>query len=961
MPYTDQQIEMLNSASSASAAALFSKLNDSEKADLLASKQAYDARKNGQSKATPSIAPGDSNDAGVGSATPPIPMAPSHKTPEVPIPMAPSHQTPARAGYTPGAIDTLNPADVNTADTDASRAYGQATTMGAIQGTARLASYPLHAAGIISDQTFNKVQNRAKNATLAKDQASANPNLNAMDAAGMGVVANPYTYLTAPFAPATTAGRIAFGGGIGGAFAATEPNSTPGSTARGVALGAGTAGVVEGGLSVADSLMNQGARTAGGAVINSEVGTKVADKLGPVETPAQVLAAAQADPKLNMIKYDPQELHTHAEAGDPLAQQYEARLLKATMLERQAAGQDIPVNAGTFDRTARDNGSLAAAHGSGVNEHNIEQGQSFLKSIVTDRTNLSNQATERPYDFQSPNSPLVPSEALKDSISNANVTGQHTDIVQTSLEGKAAENTTIANQKYAQVNSEINTALALDSTLPKAIDIAPVLGGKGVIGKAFKEPGVFFDTATGKPLTTWQDTLTEKGGQLTYQETKSVVSQIEGDIRAEFGKANPDRLKIAAFTKVKSALDDLADGYAAKVIPDSTSPQDASNFFKTSVVPYRDAKGGVAKIINSIDADSGLNTVFSKNNADKLGRIFPLLDSKGQDALRSEFLGRALDAAKKGGGFDVHALASWLDNRNDQLGTLFGGVDAAGNGTNSIKNIVNMIKNSPQAGAVAVPETLGKMTTKAGIGAGIGAGVGAITGGGAGAIPGAALGAAGEYGIEHGINKIRGFNYLNPDLSKIGVEGADIAGPGLNQPTLANKIALPGPSPEPTFGQPAKGVNPVIYNPNQPKLGYTNPPTMGALGMAEHTGETGLATNKMVPPPSYNPPVPLVAKPMPGPNPPLALGQGTPALNYHSSPGGQVNTALPTPAQYGIAERGLVGPSNAPKMTWEDEMKSIMADRTKISTEEQYDALKPGQAYTAKDRSKGIKPLKDRK
>jgi hypothetical protein len=906
------------------------------------------------------------NDVGAGNLPNKIPMMASH-TPS--LTMMPSHapvsktnSSTSRAGYTPGALDTLNPADVDTSDVDASRAYGQATTMGAIQGTARLISEPLHALGIIGDQTYNRTQNRAANATQIKQNASNNPNLNPIDAMGMSVISNPYTYLTAPFAPgASTVSQLGFGAGLGALYSATEPNSTVGSTLGGALTGLGTAGLIKG----VHTALTGGMGGQGAATVADQIG-----KSGPVqaakETPNDVMNAWQNDNKLPSAVYSPNALHEMAEGGNPLAQQYEARLNVATTNEYNSiTGKELPINAGNINKSDRAVGTaLSNQVGSGVAAHNQAQGEAIHTFLDTAATNHNIAANSAPFDFEGPDATvnIDPNSSLQKSINKANLSKSNSDNIAVSLTGTLADKTAISRQNYQRVSDEINLAQVDDPTLPKGPDLSKVVAydseGKavGTIPDLLQDPYIKNDEAIGRTVHTWQTKLLNN--DLSYQDTKAVQSQIESDIRSLYRNNNPDLMpKIRAYSILADAVGKAADDYASVVIPNSTAPQDAANYFRENIPAYRNAKEGITQILKGVDNDTTTNKLYGANKADQLDRIFPLLDSRGQEALRSEFLDRAIKSgAQQDGTYNVQATTNYLNQRDSQLGTLFGGVDEAGNGTNPIKNIVNFARTSPNATllhtpGVGIPDilsSLGKGAAKTAVGAGVGSAFGPY-----GAAAGSLLGANSfiNQGADIASNMYRGHNFLHPNIEGI-AQDAPLRQLTAGFPTLSDRPAIPT-QPSPIPGQASLGMStPSGGQLNTPKYGPVPTPTNQGIYPAQPmptnqirgtiSGGNGPAALSMAERPSLSTlgMAPRPATPMPATTNP---GQVTPL-----GPLKPTYSAYPLPTKYnailGSQDRG-----------WEGIMLDNLARRNKIRSEEEYKALPTGAPYEAADGTKGIK------
>jgi hypothetical protein len=671
-----------------------------------------------------------------------------------------------------------------------------------------------------------------------------------------------------------------------------------------------------------------------------------------------------------------------AEGGNPVAQQYEARLNLATANEFKAnTGKELPINAGNLSKTDRAIGStLSTQMGSGVAAHNQAQGEAIHTFLDTAAANHNISANSRPFDFEGPDATvgIAPNSPLQQSIDKANLTKSNTDNIAASLDGTLAEKSAISKNNYQRVTDEISIAQAANPDLPKGPDLSKVMAydsdgnASGTIPEILNSPFVKNDESIGRTINTWKTKLLNN--DLTYAETKAAQSDIESDIRSLYRNNNPDLMpKIRAYSQLADAVGKAADDYASIAIPGSTAPQDAANYFRENIPQYRNANEGIVQILKGVDNDTTTNKLFGANKADQLERLFPLLDSRGQDAFRSEYLDRAVkDGANVNGTYDVQKEIDYLNKRDAQLGTLFGGVDAAGNGTNPIKNIVNFAKTSPNATlnhtpGVYLPDilsTLGKEAAKTAVGSTFGSMFGPM-GSGIGALPGT-YGMINK-GADIASNMYSGYKFLNPNIEGIAQE-APIQELTAGLPTLSDRPAIPtqptapsqqtlsmttpsggklntpkyGPVPTPT-NQGAYPAQPMPYNQVRGALS-------GGSGPATLADRPSLSTLGMTPRPAPQ------ATPMPQTTNP---GQVT-ILNPV-----QQSLSMTTPSSYNmnISNYGpapLVSKYNTimsgeQSKGWEGIMLENLARRNKIRSEAEYNALKVGSPYEAADGTKGIK------
>jgi hypothetical protein len=350
---------------------------------------------------------------------------------------------------------------------------------------------------------------------------------------------------------------------------------------------------------------------------------------------------------------------------------------------------------------------------------------------------------------------------------------------------------------------------------------------------------------------------------LSYRGGKGIVSQMESDIeglksQGKFGDARDLFL-------VKNQIDNSADNFARTGLKNDPAglalmDQD-SEWFKKKVLPYQDPDGGISKMMNGTDADIATKPLFRDSSPDQFGRIFGLLDGKGQAAVRAEIVGHSGETRMKNfQSMNIPSVATYLENHAEQIGTAFGN-------DNTMGGLDNLIRNTPRAGyqsnlnQALNAASVGKVVTGKGIISKADAAVGGI--------------------VDKGLNAIRVPKLFNPNL-------ADYAGPITPTPSAPTALG---------YGLPTLGDSSAT--PSQPPQAM---PYTRALGMYPTGESTGLVTRGMIQLPEYRPPTPLGG--------PTAINPQTPTLAPYAQSLGQMNGPVYPPAQrmqLKVLPKGLMG------------------------------------------------------
>jgi hypothetical protein len=398
-------------------------------------------------------------------------------------------------------------------------------------------------------------------------------------------------------------------------------------------------------------------------------------------------------------------------------------------------------------------------------------------------------------------------------------------------------------------------------------------------------------------------------GRMSYHDAKLQVSKWESDIDRMVKSGN--RIDAYNLMQRKNALDDAADFYAEQVIPGDPAPAKASDFYRQNVAPYQNKNGGIIQTIRAVDADQAVNRLFNPTAEDRFARNFDMLGSKGQAAARAEILRRGIQEGNNGREIDLGKVTDYFHSRRDQIGHAFGGVDDGGNGTNNILNLTNFMRNAPQAGVRSGGLSLLDQGLRAATTLGAG-GLGSVIGGPEVGGVAAIL----KAGYQYGRPAYSGYRYLHPDISPFLKEAPEIRGISFSP----------------------RDISPIT--PGQPSLGFSS--ETPALNSSTPSGG-GLNTPKYGPVPTTNQGS-LPAQPI-QPQTPRLTGSMNPAQ------GGKITGPItPSDDSYSLLNKGF---------TYEDEMRFHSANRNRVSTKAEYDAVHSGEAYTAADGTQGIKPKED--
>ena len=671
-----------------------------------------------------------------------------------------SNQPRPRAPYTPGAIDTLNPAEVDSRDTDASREYGRSVFKGAIAGTKRVMSLAnIDNINEASPETSQKWMAEAKVAAARKRAAGANPNLSLFDKVGSDISANPYTYAAAPFGGSSLTAQLTAGGLVGGLMAGTEPDSTPKSTLEGAAFGIGTAGVLKG-LHTAFT-GNFGGEAAGvmapranpnpnpnagnylkrlpanmsqnpfmGALPGYKGGVSLPPEVATNEALEEVFNAIRnsklREPGTAMHISDLEDIaRTNGSDGD-LARDFLARIRKASATH---FGVDVSKGDVSASQTLRQTEQgLEKAPVSGMNKFRIKQGQQINSAIQGVEDDTRRAVYSGDHEFKPNNlprgageEPVVNSRGLSNNTQNlideGNALKDPNRTIKGSLTGQLENNKRISSKYHNELNDAIEEAANAQGS-SSDVDISHISNrGKtpGQIENLLTENNnsVAYDPIVDRELKRLQENLTSIDKNLSYGGIKKAVSQLEGQIQGMYAGETPNRTGIATLQKVVDALNGAADGKATELLG-TNNPllTKASQFHKYNVVPYQDGDQGINKIINGIDADKSVKSYFSSASSDEFDRLYSALDPKGRAAVRLGILQNAKEAATINGKFNPQAYSKYLSDRSRQVEHAFGAKQAdvmfSGSGLSyhsttttahdEIEALQHLIQNTPRAG-----------------------------------------------------------------------------------------------------------------------------------------------------------------------------------------------------------------------------------------------------------------------
>ncbi len=363
---------------------------------------------------------------------------------------------------------------------------------------------------------------------------------------------------------------------------------------------------------------------------------------------------------------------------------------------------------------------------------------------------------------------LTEPEIIAKKISNLEANPSNPRAIQLSLEGQGWQNRQIDSQNHEDINNSITEHLEANPNKPKTVDVNPVIEKiQDLIRQNKKSPA--YSSELDSTLNSYLTNLT--GGEvkdLSYNNVHHAVSSMERTI-ADL-KESGNRNLVSNIQQVKNLLDLQKEKFANQTLADDPemlrSIRQASDFHKDNVVPYIDPDHGLTQIINGVDPDKAVRSLFTDSSPDQFSRIFDKLDPKGKAAVRAEMIGRTEDSASRMKNFqdiNLPSFARYLENRADQVRTAFGD-------DHTLSGLANLIRNTPRAGYQSKLENLFNINSAAGLGA---KGLGAIGGYAAGGPVGAGVGTALEMGGELASNRMISNHLTNPKVvpSYISTEG----------------------------------------------------------------------------------------------------------------------------------------------------------------------------------------------
>ena len=795
MPYTDQQIEALQSAAPDAQAGAVGQLSAAERADLAQSISAYKAK-----KAQPFTG---ASDVGTAHATPP------QMTEEQSL--AASRTGGGGMGEFPAGTEA---ASQQAAKNRAFLPYAWNT--------------PQHVVNSWVDKLIPPTQKMQAQDTDWWDRRNAAEQQSS--APGVASMFNPLTLAGGKgLGPSTLAGRLA-GGGVGGAaYRVTQPNASIGNVATAAGLGVAGAGALEAGQSALSTYLNRGAQTQNGAYISPSVGYDPRT-VSPTERALKIIAGTD-----NILL--PPEIMNHESVADIMTQAKQDTHLSQdptiSDIQRRSQGTmgrpDVEKAKDTLQRltvaTAEQHGvnltlgdisgdpqlrlkeqALESKPGSLMNQFRAQQGaqvrdaiiglgknadvdthsQKFAfeqqpkeqgltedqMSLTPDQIMMQELAKERKpsldlavQDAQRARaageigSNLTEPEILAKKISGMEANPSNPRAIQLSLEGQHWQNRQIDKLNHDEINDTINDTLADNPSLPKTVNVDPVVDKiKDLIRQNKKSPA--YSSEVDSNLNSYLTNLT--GGEvkdLSYKNVHYAVSAMEKTI-ADL-KEGGNRNLVQNLQQIKNLLDLQKEKFANQVLADQPDElakvRRASDFHKDHVVPFQDPDHGITQIINGVDPDKAVKTLFTESSPDQFARIFGHLDPKGQAAVRAELIGRTEDSASRMKNFqdlNLPGVARYLENRADQVHTAYGE-------DYTLAALANLIRNTPRAGYQSKLESLFGIHSAAGL---AGKSIGALGGAAVGGLPGAAIGTGVEMGAEMAANRAVSSHLINPDM-----------------------------------------------------------------------------------------------------------------------------------------------------------------------------------------------------
>jgi len=366
--------------------------------------------------------------------------------------------------------------------------------------------------------------------------------------------------------------------------------------------------------------------------------------------------------------------------------------------------------------------------------------------------------------------------------------------LQADMQNQYAQNLAIDRAKYGAIDTAIDGAVAKGGV--NEVNLEPV---KQQILDAIEKNRVSLshDPELDTKLKALLYNVTNPGADTTIQGVKSAVSQLEGQVEGMKSGQSPNRFSAKVLQDIKTSMDGAADQAGKDLLgPDSHLIDDASDWHKNHVVPFRDSDSGLPQIINGTYPDSATKTFLNAATRDKFAALTDNLGDKGRSALHAQLLNAAQESATVNGKFDPQSWAAYLDKRHDELQHLLSPEDFT-----HLEGLIHVIQSAPDAGTVAKAPGLleGGYRTAART-------VGGLVGTPAG-LPGMAVSTAIEGAGETALNAVQGQRLFHPNIVEkpptpsVLPEGSTPQGSGSVPPppppgpktTSMGEMAAPGP------------------------------------------------------------------------------------------------------------------------------------------------------------------------
>lgn len=559
------------------------------------------------------------------------------------------------ASRSPGGMNAYKP-DTSAEDSQAAknRTYASDVWNSPRQAVWNAVDYIGNKVGWLSDDRYAqmKAQGQQFSQQRAQDQAAAShPTLT-------GIVANPLNFAfpgAGSWAPvATKAGKSIAGAVIGGAYGTLDPEATPISAAIGTITGAAFPWLT-------------------GKAYELLSGTRVGDLLG-IHT--------QIDPKYpgaNALKSEMDQTGIQTSAGDitgsPMIRANEEHLARNNeqmmdfrLKQNQQASSYADKVVSDLQTAVKEQGwkGLDDVQAAATNPGKRQKEAQVLLTTIQNAGDDWGQIAQSSGNLELFTRKLKADQLFDKATAIAKLYG---DVTPTSFEGSLKANISSIQGNQAQDQS-----------------LVPYL------------KGILEDVQNGKNL-----------GFDELRNTRSILnSKIKSLTSPAAGVQDASAARTALGNVVNAVEDDL-DRFARNHSSGLRNAwEQANDFYKTQVVPYKDAQ--IGKILTDQDPQK-LRQLWATKDPDAQARMFDLMEPKGKAAIRSGLISDAVDAGEKtargvqGPTFSAAQVASKLEALTSK-GTMDVAFQGGGQDVWAAKGLAKVLRTVDRSDTVAfIPKT----------------------------------------------------------------------------------------------------------------------------------------------------------------------------------------------------------------------------------------------------------------